>query len=332
MATLALDIGGANIKSAHSGGAAGSVAFALWREPATLADQLRQIIASAEPFDRVLVTMTGELCDCFETKRQGVSHILSAVEAAAENRTVLVWVTDGMFVPPSEARLHPLRAAAANWHALATFTARLWPDKLSLLIDTGSTTTDIIRLRDGRPDATGLTDTDRLATGELVYLGAQRTLLAALGPKVPWRGKPYNVMAEFFATLADVHVLTGDVAEDATRTDTGDNRPLTRALSAARVLRMVGADTESSTHAEAEALARAFAEVARQRVADAVKQVVGSDQPKRIVISGSGGFIARDAARLALPNVPVEHLADRIGPEASSAACAYALLRLMESA
>ena len=39
--------------------------------------------------------------------------------------------------------------AAANWHALATFTARLFPAGLSLLIDTGSTTTDIIPILDG---------------------------------------------------------------------------------------------------------------------------------------------------------------------------------------
>ena len=37
---------------------------------------------SAPAADRLAVTMTGELCDCFRTKAEGVLHILAAVDAA----------------------------------------------------------------------------------------------------------------------------------------------------------------------------------------------------------------------------------------------------------
>ena len=53
-------------------------------------------------------------------------------------------------------------------------------------------------------------DADRLASGELVYHGAVRTPLCALGPRVAWRGAELNVMNEFFATAADVYRLTGE--------------------------------------------------------------------------------------------------------------------------
>src|SRR5581483_10934353 len=43
---LGLDIGGANLKAAHSTGQAASVPFALWRDPERLADQLHLLIAS----------------------------------------------------------------------------------------------------------------------------------------------------------------------------------------------------------------------------------------------------------------------------------------------
>ncbi|HMF14333.1 MAG TPA: hypothetical protein VKE94_18580, partial [Gemmataceae bacterium] len=73
---LGLDIGGANLKAAHSDGTAQSTAFALWKTPERLADQLRQLIASMPTHDMVALTMTGELCDCYESKRQGVHAIL----------------------------------------------------------------------------------------------------------------------------------------------------------------------------------------------------------------------------------------------------------------
>ena len=49
-----------------------------------------------------------------------------------------------------------------------------------ILLDMGSTTTDIIPIESGRVRALGRTDPDRLATGELVYSGALRTPVEAL--------------------------------------------------------------------------------------------------------------------------------------------------------
>src|SRR5690606_1097665 len=106
----------------------------------------------------------------------------------AQNKPVYVWQTDGRFATVEQARENTPLCAAANWHALATYMAQAYPQGLSLMLDTGSTTTDVIRLDQGRVAAIGLTDRQRLATGELVYLGARRTPLMALGPQVVFRG------------------------------------------------------------------------------------------------------------------------------------------------
>ena len=79
MSWLGLDIGGANLKAANAAGWAQSIPFALWRDPAGLAAALAELIAQAPAADRLAVTMTGELCDCFRTKAEGVRHILAAV-------------------------------------------------------------------------------------------------------------------------------------------------------------------------------------------------------------------------------------------------------------
>ena len=83
MTFLGLDIGGANLKAAQAGGPAWSIPFELWKRPADLAGALRELLATLPAYQRLAVTMTGELCDCFESKRQGVQFILGAVAGLA---------------------------------------------------------------------------------------------------------------------------------------------------------------------------------------------------------------------------------------------------------
>src|SRR5439155_9746858 len=113
---LGLDIGGANLKAATAEGQAFSVPFPLWREPAALSQRLRELL-SRFPHGRLAVTMTGELCDCFATKREGVYAILDGLVQAAPATPIQIWSTHGRFVSVAEARGDPWRVAAANWHA-----------------------------------------------------------------------------------------------------------------------------------------------------------------------------------------------------------------------
>src|SRR5438105_7905499 len=148
---LGLDIGGANLKAAHSAGIVALQPFELWKDPGGLAQALRDLLAALPRADALAVTMTGELCDCFETKRQGVNAILDAVEAAAGPGVIRVWRTDGRLVDVATARRTPLQTAAANWLALATYAGRFAPDGPALVIDIGSTTADILPLVARRP-------------------------------------------------------------------------------------------------------------------------------------------------------------------------------------
>ncbi len=150
MTWLGLDIGGANLKAANAAGWACSLPFALWRDPHGLEAALAALVQRAPSFNRLAVTMTGELCDCFRTKAEGVRHILAAVEQIAVGKGVEVYLTDGRFVTISAARESPHLAAASNWRALAQFACRFMSNDAGLLIDVGSTTTDVIPLVDGR--------------------------------------------------------------------------------------------------------------------------------------------------------------------------------------
>src|SRR5438067_1794321 len=121
---LGLDIGGANLKAATSTGLACTQPFSLWKDPAGLAGALTRLLELIPRADLLAVTMTGELCDCYESKRHGVLAILDGVEAVAGATATRVWRHDGQFVELAAARIAPLKVAAANWLALATFAGR----------------------------------------------------------------------------------------------------------------------------------------------------------------------------------------------------------------
>ena len=316
---LGLDIGGANIKASDGQAWAVSVSFPIWRDPGGLASAVRDAIGGQE-FDLLAVTMTGELCDCFSSKAEGVAHIVDAVLSAAGGRPAVFWQSAGEFVPPDVAAEFWVLTAAANWHALATWVGRMNPAGRVALIDVGSTTTDIIPIDCGIPTAAG-TDPMRLAEGTLVYTGVRRTPPCAVVREVCG----YGVAAEWFATADDVWLLRGEVAESDS-TDTADGRPRTRDAAARRVARMACAD---AGEVDADALAEAFAAEQVRQVRAACERVF-AEPPDQVVLSGEGEFLARAATEGLWPGVSRMSLSEALGPDLSAAACATAAARLAE--
>ena len=96
---------------------------------------------------------------------------------------------------------------------------------------------------------------------------------------------------------------------------------------AARLLRMIGADLDMYSVDDAAELAGAFCQLMYQRIAAAIGRV-GSSTPERIIVAGSGAFLARRAAAIACARCTIIDLADTIGRAASTAACAFALTQL----
>jgi probable H4MPT-linked C1 transfer pathway protein len=321
---IGLDIGGANLKAAHSDGIAFSQPFPLWKQPEALTSTLRQLVAQLPGADHIAATMTGELCDCFASKTAGVRHILAALHAAFPEKSIWLWRTDARLVAIDQVGEDYLPLAAANWSALACFVGRLVPRGAALLIDMGSTTTDIIPIFDGHPMPKGRTDRERLRWGELVYLGASRTpLCALLGPAHA---------AEWFATTLDVYLMLGVTAEDPHELNTADGRPATLAFARARIARMLCADSDDLTDEEVMEIVNRADRLLTQTIRIAIWQASRSlPRPEdTIFISGLGeDVLRRFVTNLVYPCQPiVESFRDHFGPTLSSCACAYALAML----
>ncbi len=331
---LALDIGGANLKVADGVDYAQSYVFALWREREKLAQQIRTAIFEAPPCDHLAVTMTGELADCFESKTAGVRYILQAVSGGSDNRHTRVYLVDGRLVTPQVAATLPHLVAASNWHALARFAGRFAPQGAALLIDVGSTTCDIIPLSDGKPAATGQTDTERLQSGELVYTGIERSPIAAVTQSVPYRGQSCPIVQEVFATMQDAYVLLDEINEDLSNTNTCDHRPLSKAASRVRLGRMIAADGDEFNHRDAVAAAHSIAKAQAATLATAIAKVQARLPAPlaAVILSGHGEFLAKSALAT-LPNpVPAISLTEKLGLTISRCGPAHALAVLAREA
>jgi probable H4MPT-linked C1 transfer pathway protein len=328
---IALDIGGANIKAAHSSGPARVIPFEVWKRPEDLPLAIASIAASLPPSSATALTMTAELCDCYPTKRVGVNAVIDAVLQALPGRTVLVWGMDGAFHSVEEVRDHPLLAAAANWLALAQLAARLVDEEPAILIDIGTTTTDLIPMARGDVAARGRSDTERLQTGELVYAGVRRTPIHALTTELPVRGVLTGLAAELFASTLDVYLILGDIASNPLDLSTADGRPATAEATRDRLARMIGADRESFSEVDARDFARAADHCLTDRLVQEAERACRSTigRPAAAVIAGSGDFLAaRVARRVIEPDGRILSLNEAWGPVASAAGCAHAVVRL----
>jgi len=317
--TVGWDVGGAHVKAAlvERGTVRDvmQVPCTLWQGIEAIDAALARVYARW-PQARAAahaVTMTGEMTDLFADREAGVialvGHLAASFGRHARFFTAAAWLD------AAEAQREWRRVASANWRASAAWVARVRDD--ALLIDIGSTTTDIVPIRRGAVAAIGRDDATRLETGELVYQGVVRTPLCALAQRVRFRGRDCNVMNEWFATSADVYRLTDELDPAYDQHDTADHRGKDRAATCGRLARMIGRDARDAGAADWLDLARTFRDAQVRLIEAGVTQVLAAgtlpvDAP--VIAAGCGDFIVHEIAdRLVRPSIDFDRLLDASG-------------------
>ena len=245
--TIGWDIGGAHVKAAVINPAGEIVAVyqqacPLWKG----LDQLQRAVTHilheiSGAAGAHAITMTGELVDLFEHRDDGVKQIIVSMTALLPPRRCLLFAGSAGFLDAEQVEVkHYPAIASANWLASATFAAQKVDN--GLFVDIGSTTTDILLLEGGQVLAQGYTDYQRLVSGELIYTGIIRTAVMAVAQSAQDQGRKIGLMAEYFATMADVYRVTGELNELHDQTETADGAEKTVTASARRLSRMIGSD------------------------------------------------------------------------------------------
>ena len=257
--------------------------------------ELIDSICSVSEIDAVGISMTAELVDAYDTKKEGVLDVVEKCEKTFECPIAYVGI-DGM-LSKDEIERTPLKAAAANWVATAQI-ATLISDNC-IFIDTGSTTTDIIPIKDGKECALGKSDFDRSATGELVYTGTLRTNLASFLDTVEVNGKEYRVASELFAQTADVYTVLDLITQDDYICDTFDGEGKSKIECARRIARVVCADLEMLSMDDIASMCEFIHQKQVEQIADGLRQVHETQNLDLIVTTGLGkDILDRKAAEL----------------------------------
>lgn len=304
---LGWDLGGAHLKAAAVDGhgritMVRQLGCPLWRGMEHFHAAAAQTLAIAGAGAlRHAVTLTGELVDLFETRREGVRRLVDALCSHVPARQLRVFAGRRGFVDPAAAVRHDSQVASANWLATASLLALRLHE--GLLVDVGSTTTDIVPFAAGQVQAAGFTDHARLGCGELVYAGVVRTPVMVMAREVPVGGAWVPLMAEHFAAAADVYRLLGDLPEYADKLPSADHGYKTPLASARRLARMVGCDPDGNRLAPWRAMAAFLAERQLQRFQDACERVLS-----RVALAGGAPLVGAGVGRFT-----VRALAARLG-------------------
>ncbi len=329
------DVGGAHLKVTRAEGGrivqAATIAMPLWLGLDNLTSALREASAVYAGTDLNAFTMTGELCDIFPSRDAGIATLLQQISEHFPSGNNLIYAGRSGFVGAGQAARLGGDVASANWHATAALVARLVGD--ALFVDMGSTTTDIIPVKNGAVAGEGYTDAERLMTGELVYTGFTRTFLFGVASSAPVRGRLTPLMNEYFASIADAHRIMGVLDEMDDKHPSADGKEKTPEGSMARLARMVGRDAADLSPAEWRDVARWFSERQLRMVHDAAFRVASNladDTP--IVAAGTGRWqIRRLAVRMERRFIDFADIIpadEAVRSEASSAAPAAAVALL----
>ena len=194
---------------------------------------------------------------------------------------------------------------------LGNLGARLLPDRTGLVIDVGSTTTDVSLLKDGVVVTDSQNDLQRLTTGELLYVGADRTPICGLLSHVQYRQQRIALANELFATVGDAAIWKGLAPEFPELMQTADGRPKTRVSSGQRMGRMLCRDLDDLESELIDALADQTIAAAEAAIGDTIsKRLANADaEVGYALVVGEGKFLVAEAIS---SNIEMVSLADEI--------------------
>ena len=307
MKVLGLDIGGAHLKASLIEKNNNKLSLLdidsfetpLWKGTDCLSKKLKVLKKDwkIKKSTEVCCTMTGEMADIFENRKSGVKLILNNLKKNFCS-DINAYSTKG-FLEKSEIKKNNFFIASANWHATASLISRVIDE--CILIDIGSTTTDIIPIKNNKVLSPFYSnDSYRLRIGELVYLGVNRTPVSSIKNRFKFKGTYRNVMRELFANTSDVFRVTRQLDENFDFYPACDGKKKDVNASQQRLARIIGLDRHD---ASSEDWLKFANEISKQIIIEFnqnLKRVTNKNKLTiscPLVITGNGFFLAKEISK-----------------------------------
>lgn len=276
------------------------------------------------------VTMTGELVDCFSSKADGVRQIMNTFVNVMNSQNDIQFFTQQKMLNHKQAVDAFEAIASANWLASGMAIARVTDD--ALFIDMGSTTTDLLMIKNAQVKNFGNSDFERLRSGELVYTGVVRSCVNTISTHLLYRDELIPMMAEYFSNTADVYRILNLLPAHADLGETCDGSGKDINASVKRLARMIGVDVHANNPEDNQVWQAAAMHIAQQQKQMLARQVqkffteYGCE--KKIVGAGVGRYLVKELAlELAVEYVDFSDLVvgNKISVGAHAADCAPAV-------
>jgi len=318
---LGLDIGGANTKAALIEFSNSKIIhsfsyieyFPFWEKNLSqIPEMFKKIIEklivknkfTIDNVNFISITITAELSDAFQTKREGILTIVNALGQIFEKEKMFFINNKNEFSSFDLVKSDPISVAAANWVSTSLFLGKFVPK--CILIDAGSTTIDVIPILNSVPVSRGKNDVERLIHRELIYTGGLRATIPSITHFLPYKDKMVRISFEKFALVSDVHRILKNISETEYINDTADNRSKTLNDCYARLARMICMDLESISLKELDKIAKYIYNKQIEMISNDIKEFMDNlnqrqleyDQDSIFVITGlSAGFLIKEVLR-----------------------------------
>jgi probable H4MPT-linked C1 transfer pathway protein len=346
---LGFDIGGANTKSALIHFEEENVKksfssieyFPFWEKslneiPRMLKRNTTKITKKAKikvkDIKYISITITAELSDVFQTKKEGILTILKALEEVFDTNKLYFINNNGDFLTFDDAKNNYQSIAAANWVSSSLFLGRFIPK--CILVDAGSTTIDIIPILDSVPVTKGKSDIERAMNHELVYTGGLRATIPSITHFIPYKGGKIRISFEKFALISDIHRILYNISEDEYINDTADNRSKSIDDCYARLARVAYMDIETISKDELNSIAKYIYQKQIELISTEIQQFMKAlikripefkDEPTFVITGLAAEFLIRRVLiYLGYNNILIYEDLTKISDSISSSAFAVA--------
>ena len=241
-----------------------------------------------------LVTITAESCDNFKNRKHGMTEILSNCSNYIKGN-ILFFTNIDKYVDFETAIKSPERLFSTNWILTSKFLNK--KKDIDLIIDIGSTTTDIIFKNMNIQD--NINDHMRLSNKTLLYLGVIRTPLSMMADNINYNGQDISLVNEVFATTGDIFNINNDIDFSALDYLGSDNLQFTKKNSFIRLARIIGLDYTDYQEEHLNEVAKNFKKLFISKIIDNIRSIFSNNINDFTISSiGEGGFLIKEMCKI----------------------------------
>ena len=241
-----------------------------------------------------VITMSGEMSDIFESRDQGVKNILNIFKSSGDEN--YVFSSKKPFFLKLKAITNTKSVSSMNWLATAKFLETCVNNAIA--VDIGSTTTDIIIIKNGVCKNVGYDDFSRLSHSELIYTGILRTPLFAVTNQITNSKHRFPVIPEYFSNMSDIYRIMSDIDSRKDYSDSCDHRGKTYMNSLIRFARSLGFDYQPRHERKLKNLAKEIKLIQKSFIMEKIIVAMANNFSKKETINliglGIGSFLVRE--------------------------------------